>query len=95
VTLPNADRDCVAQAVNELLDDLIRAGHIACCRAPYSSVGAFSGSRSASSSGACAVAGRSDAATTDRPDGCAGHGGRPAHPAAPQAPVGRAVRRAR
>lgn len=36
LTLPDADRDCVAQAVNELLDDLAMTGRAGCCRAPYS-----------------------------------------------------------
>lgn len=35
-----ADRDCVAQAVNELLDDRERSGTPCCCRAPYNAVGA-------------------------------------------------------
>ena len=30
------ERDCVAQAVNELLDDLVMTGDEPCCRAPYS-----------------------------------------------------------
>lgn len=30
------ERDCVAQAVNELLDDLVMTGCSPCCRAPYS-----------------------------------------------------------
>lgn len=34
--LPVQERDCVAQAVNELLDDLAMAGGTPCCRAPYS-----------------------------------------------------------
>ena len=36
MTLPVQERDCVAQAVNELLDDLVMTGHAPCCRAPYS-----------------------------------------------------------
>lgn len=34
--LPTDERDCLAQAVNELLDDLIRAGISCSHRAPYS-----------------------------------------------------------
>lgn len=40
ITLPADDGDCVAQAVNELLDDQARVGHLSCCRAPYSRAGA-------------------------------------------------------
>ena len=36
IFLPAPERDCVAQAVNELLDDLTMTGTISCCRAPYS-----------------------------------------------------------
>ncbi|MBG6225282.1 hypothetical protein IWX63_001854 [Arthrobacter sp. CAN_A2] len=35
MTLPCDDRNMVAQAVNELLDDLAATGRRACCRAPY------------------------------------------------------------
>ena len=37
--LPLADRDCLAQAVNELLDDRAMAGSPSCCRAPYNGLG--------------------------------------------------------
>ena len=37
--LPVADRDCLAQAVNELVDDRVRAGGRFCCRAPYNALG--------------------------------------------------------
>lgn len=36
IPLPSDDRDCVTQAVNELLDDLAMTGYRSCCRAPYS-----------------------------------------------------------
>ncbi|BBE24403.1 hypothetical protein MN0502_32860 [Arthrobacter sp. MN05-02] len=39
MVLPADDRDCVSQAVNELLDDLAMFGSDSCCRAPYSSAG--------------------------------------------------------
>lgn len=37
--LPLGDRDCVAQAVNELLEDRLRAGAPVCCRAPWNAAG--------------------------------------------------------
>lgn len=66
--LPEADRDCVAQAVNELLDDFARAGYHSCCRAPYSGAAAAGDARRIRT-GTCTAAGgghavgRADAAT--------------------------------
>lgn len=41
--LPLGDRDCVTQAVNELLEDRIRAGASVCCRAPWNAAGGCCG----------------------------------------------------
>jgi hypothetical protein len=34
--LPAQERDCISQAVNELIDDMFTGGSYHCCRAPYS-----------------------------------------------------------
>jgi hypothetical protein len=36
MTLPAQERDCVSQAVNELIDDMFAGERATCCRAPYS-----------------------------------------------------------
>lgn len=54
--LPVDDRDCVTQAVNELLDDLAMMGHEACCRAPYSTSGVLGDLRSAPAFLSCSAA---------------------------------------
>ena len=93
LTLPDTDRDCVAQAVNELLDDRARTGPRACCRAPYSGAAA-SGWGSTSTFRACAAAGRSHPRSVGTPDGTPGPARR-VQQASPQLPVRRTVRRER
>lgn len=58
MALPLGDRDAVAQAVNELLDDREVTGHRACCRAPYSAVDDTT-ARGAFAYPSCKVSGRS------------------------------------
>ncbi|MHA7263296.1 hypothetical protein ACX80W_08870 [Arthrobacter sp. TMN-37] len=36
IQLPFQERDCISQAVNELIDDMFTGGSFHCCRAPYS-----------------------------------------------------------
>jgi hypothetical protein len=94
MTLPDADRDCVAQAVNELLDDRARMGPRACCRAPYSG-SAAGGSGSASTFSTCTAAGYSRPGAVTLPDGPPGTAARRVHQPSPQLPARRTVRRER
>jgi hypothetical protein len=91
--LPQPDRDCVAQSVNELLDDLARAGHGTCCRAPYSRTGTGADERGDLARGACPVN------ETGRPPAGAGSttgtAGRPVPRPSLPPPVHRVARRER
>ncbi|OUM44954.1 hypothetical protein [Arthrobacter sedimenti] len=91
MTLPDTDRDCVAQAVNELLDDRARMGPRACCRAPYSGAAAGDGG-SASTFRTCTAAVHSRPGTVGTPDGPPGIARRVQQP---QLPVRRTARRER
>ncbi|MFJ6002270.1 hypothetical protein [Arthrobacter sp. NPDC092385] len=64
MALPVDDRDCVTQAVNELLDDLAMMGHEACCRAPYSTMDTCGHPRCDPSTEPCACAGNGRASRT-------------------------------
>ena len=96
MVLPADDRDCVTQAVNELLDDLVMMGHDTCCRAPYSTMGTFGHLRGASAFRACAATGRtSPALVAVVAGGSTGTGARRGQRPSPLRPVRRAARRER
>lgn len=92
MVLPADDRDCVSQAVNELIDDLAMFGSDSCCRAPYSG----SGPAGVHTFRTCSATARGRAVAaaegTNRPTGPAG---RRAQQPSPQQPARQAVRRER
>lgn len=94
--LPVADRDWIAQAVNELLDDLARAGYHSCCRAPYSDAGTSSASERAPWQCFCTAvgSGRAVAAPEGRGRATATAGRRVPRPS-PLQPVRQSARRER
>jgi hypothetical protein len=96
MALPEDDRDCVTQAVNELLDDLAMLGHEACCRAPYSTRDTFGHPGGAPAFRACAATDRTPSVLVAVvADGSTGTGARPKQRPSPLRPVRRAARRER
>jgi len=71
MVLSMQERDCVAQAVNELLDDRAMTGSAPCCRAPYSYSASFDAhGRTSPASGAPGgrQPGRRESSPIARPD---------------------------
>lgn len=93
MTLPDDDCDFVAQAVNELLDDIARTGGDPCCRAPYRS--AVCSGPAGSSRRACTVAGRGRAGASAGMEGPTGTAGRRVPRPSPLQPVRQSARRER
>lgn len=93
MTLPHDDCDVVAQAVNELLDDIARTGGDPCCRAPYSSAACFG--PASTPAHACRAAGRGRVTAPAGMEGLIGTAGRRVPGPSPLQPVRRSARRER